>query len=317
MRLGLIGAGRHAKDVLIPSIYFVKEIEVVCLATGHEESASKLQKATRIKCYSGYEKVLKEDVDGVIIAAPTPMHHQIAIEAMKAGKHVLCETPALTSQDGAEKIRKTIQETGRLYQVAWPRRYAPIYVQFKKTLSEVNLNPADTLLSIRYYSAYHHFLNLAQGLAGGMEGLSARKSGPHTTLLVDFRNGSKGCLIASALDSWYPPYERVEVAAASWLISAQDCRELTVYRNLKKEHPLDIRFDSAHAESWSPSGTLLGGRMNSFYLRGYIPEIESFVRSVRDGESLETDLDDALESLRVRQAVERSLAGSGKPQKIT
>jgi predicted dehydrogenase len=311
----LIGAGRHAKDVLIPSIYFVKEIDLVCLATGHEESASEAERITRIRCYAGYEKVLQEDVDGVMIASPTSMHHRIATEALRVGKHVLCETPAVTSEEGAKEIMKAIRETGRLYQVAWPRRYAPIYVQLKKILSEVNPNPADTLLSIRYYSAYHHFLNLAQGLVGEVESLSARKSGPHTTLLVDFKSGSKGCFIASALDSWYPSYERVEAAAANWLVSAQDCRELTVYRNLKKEHPLDVRFDSAHAQRWSPSGTLLGGGMNSFYLKGYIPEIESFVRSVRDGESVETDLDDALESFRVRQAVERSLAEGGKTQK--
>jgi len=65
-------------------------------------------------------------VDIVSIATPPSTHKEIAIEAMRAGKHVLVEKPiALTVEDALE-IKRVSEETGRVATVNFVLRYTPL-----------------------------------------------------------------------------------------------------------------------------------------------------------------------------------------------
>ena len=58
------------------------------------------------------ETVNNPDVDIVDIAAPTYLHHDIAIEAAKAGKHVFCEKPIGLSQNQAVEMYDAAEKAG-------------------------------------------------------------------------------------------------------------------------------------------------------------------------------------------------------------
>lgn len=67
--------------------------------------------------------------DAVVITAPAPAHMPLAIEAMRAGKHVLCEKPmAPTSADALEAIRVS-RETGMHLQISQNYRFYPAPVK--------------------------------------------------------------------------------------------------------------------------------------------------------------------------------------------
>jgi len=80
-----------------------------------------------VRNYTNHAGLLSDpDVDIVSIATPPSTHKDLAIQAMKAGKHVLIEKPlALTEKDG-EEVKRIAEETGRVATVNFVLRHNPI-----------------------------------------------------------------------------------------------------------------------------------------------------------------------------------------------
>jgi predicted dehydrogenase len=68
------------------------------------------------KRYTDYRELLKDpDIDAVHINTPIPDHAWMALEGLKAGKHVACTVPMATSIDDCKKIVKLQRATGLKY----------------------------------------------------------------------------------------------------------------------------------------------------------------------------------------------------------
>ena len=65
------------------------------------------------------------DIDAVILATPTQMHAQQAIDTMRAGKHVQVEIPLADSWSDAQAVAATQRETGLVCMVGHTRRFNP------------------------------------------------------------------------------------------------------------------------------------------------------------------------------------------------
>jgi predicted dehydrogenase len=65
----------------------------------------------------------RPDVDAVYIAVPNKFHAALAIDALKAGKHVLLEKPFAMSAAEAEEVIQVSKETQRVFTVAMNQRY--------------------------------------------------------------------------------------------------------------------------------------------------------------------------------------------------
>ncbi len=73
--------------------------------------------------YHDFREVLhQKDIDAVVIGTPDHWHAQIAIAAMKAGKHVYCEKPLTLTIDEGKKIVKTWKQTKKIFQTGSQQR---------------------------------------------------------------------------------------------------------------------------------------------------------------------------------------------------
>ncbi|MBX3425530.1 MAG: Gfo/Idh/MocA family oxidoreductase [Pirellulales bacterium] len=69
--------------------------------------------------YTSYRQLLADPtVDFVHINSPIPDHGWMSIEALKAGKHVMCTVPMATTIDECRQICRLVEETGLKYMMA-------------------------------------------------------------------------------------------------------------------------------------------------------------------------------------------------------
>ncbi len=82
-----------------------------------------------VKVYEkSYQDLLDdEDIEAVIIALPLWIHHQAAIDAMRAGKHVLTEKLMAHNVAQCKEMARVAAETGLLLATGHQRHYSVLY----------------------------------------------------------------------------------------------------------------------------------------------------------------------------------------------
>ena len=77
-----------------------------------------LAKTNGIRAYESLEELLADDeIKFVTIATPNEVHAEIAIKALRAGKHVITEKPVVLNSQELEQVIAVANECGRLFTV--------------------------------------------------------------------------------------------------------------------------------------------------------------------------------------------------------
>ncbi|TIS42512.1 Gfo/Idh/MocA family oxidoreductase [Mesorhizobium sp.] len=114
IRWGLIGASNIAKQWLAASINKHPACEVVSVYSRDEKRASDYARELKLQSYhTSLESLLADpDVDAVYISTTNDKHHDEAIAAAEAGKHILCEKPLTLSVADAETMVEAARKAG-------------------------------------------------------------------------------------------------------------------------------------------------------------------------------------------------------------
>ncbi|MBM3813179.1 MAG: Gfo/Idh/MocA family oxidoreductase [Acidimicrobiia bacterium] len=123
--IGIIGTGNRA------SAHFraypqLSEARIVALSDLESERMETYNKTLprRAATYTDWRELLKDPQVGiVVITAPNFLHHDMAIAALRAGKHVLLEKPIAITYTLARRIQKEAESSGRILAVGMQRRY--------------------------------------------------------------------------------------------------------------------------------------------------------------------------------------------------
>lgn len=134
-RTAVIGCGMISKNHF-KALKNVKNAE--CLAvcdTDREKAMGAAETYAVEKTYFDYRELLQDDsIDVVHICTPHHLHAQMAIDALNAGKHVLCEKPmALTTED-ATAMKEARDRSGKQLGICFQNRYNEASVYMKKLL---------------------------------------------------------------------------------------------------------------------------------------------------------------------------------------
>ncbi len=131
IRWGILGAGSIAKR-FAASLETVEGAELVAVSG---RSREKLDAFAPARIYAdgadgaaAHEALLADpEVDAIYLALPHAMHLRWALSALKAGKPVLCEKPAVLSEDEAVTIAEASRCSGTLFLEAMKCRFVPLH----------------------------------------------------------------------------------------------------------------------------------------------------------------------------------------------
>jgi predicted dehydrogenase len=139
LRVGLVGAGLVGQA---EHAYYLWEERERFDFVGIADASATVREALGARygvtgLYPDLQSLLKAGkLDALIIAAPDPFHPELAIAALEAGVHVLCEKPLALTLSGIDRIKAARDKSGKVLQVAYMKRHDPA---FKKA---VELLPA-------------------------------------------------------------------------------------------------------------------------------------------------------------------------------
>jgi predicted dehydrogenase len=171
IRWGVLSTARIGTETVIPAMQLGEYCTVTAIASRQLEKAQAAARQLGIeKAYGSYEELLADsDIDAVYIPLPNHLHVPWTINALKAGKHVLCEKPIGLSAAEAQKLLDTSRKFSRLKVMeAFMYRHHPQWQWAKQRVTQGKIGEVRTIQSFfSYYNADPDNIRNKADIGGG------------------------------------------------------------------------------------------------------------------------------------------------------
>ena len=325
VRVAVVGLGYWGPN-LVRNLLELPEAEVAYVCDVSEEALSAVtRRYPAVEGTTSFAQVLADrDVDGVALATPVSTHHDLALKALEAGKHVLVEKPLAASSEEVDRVAAA--RGGRVVMVGHTFVYSPpvnvVYELIRSgelgeiyfiSMSRVNLGLHQSDASVAWDLGPHDFSILQYWLDDLPVRISALSKGfvvpttPDVAFVnLEFDSGT----IAHVELSWLAPSKLRRTA----IVGSQ---KMVVYDDTSTE-PVRI-YDSGVAVP-DPStfgeyrmtyrtGDILSPRIEP--VEPLSLELADFCRCIREGGRPRSSAELGIDVVRMIEAVDASLSRNG------
>ena len=323
LRWGILSTANIARAAVIPAIQASTNGEVVAVASRDRDRADAFARPLAIpRAYGSYAALLDDpQIDAIYIALPNSLHHAWTLNAVAAGKHVLCEKPLAMSAAQCLEMAAAAEAAGVTLMEAFMYRFHPQITTAQEIVSSGALGDVQHMhAAFTFRLTNPANIRLQAELGGGA--------------LMDV-----GCYCVNALRT-FAGREPVEVQAhAAWHANGVDERMAGL---LRFDGGLTGQFDCAltlaRRETLLAAGTEATLELPRAYLPGagdtivqvrksysevseqviagvdeYRLMVEHFADCVRTGQPPRYDAREAACNMAVIEALYRSARAQGQP----
>lgn len=136
VRIGIIGCGGIANGKHMPALKKLNNVEMVAfcdiILSRAEEARAKYGSEDAYVC-EDYKKLLEDkSIDVVHVLTPNRWHSSITVDALEAGKHVMCEKPMAINSIEAQKMLDAAKRTGKKLTIGYQSRQRPDSLYLKE-----------------------------------------------------------------------------------------------------------------------------------------------------------------------------------------
>ena len=137
MRIGLIGCGDIGTTQHLPALCRDSRVDVVAVTDTEralaEDAARKFDVPVALHDATA---LIDGDIEAVVLATPPHVTCRLAVEALGAGLHVLCEKPMALNHAEACEMNRVALETGRTLGIAYYRRLYPKLLRTRELIGQ-------------------------------------------------------------------------------------------------------------------------------------------------------------------------------------
>ena len=123
IKVGVIGVG-HLGSLHAKMFSTIESVKLDGIYDADIERAKKVAGEFKTNACNSVDELLKK-VDAVSIATPTSAHHEVALEALNAGKHIFIEKPITKNAEQAGDLIRKAREKNLKIQVGHIERFNP------------------------------------------------------------------------------------------------------------------------------------------------------------------------------------------------
>jgi predicted dehydrogenase len=121
VKLGLMCPGVWGRTIL-DSTKEAQRVTITACASRKKDTAVTAAGKYDVKAVESFDRLLKEDIQGVVITCPHHLHAEYAIAAAEAGKHVFLEKPIANTVKEAFQIKRACSDSGVVLMVGHVQR---------------------------------------------------------------------------------------------------------------------------------------------------------------------------------------------------
>ncbi len=157
VRVGVVGAGAMGAAHVDTLARWVPGASVTAVFDADAARCAEVAAGVGARAAESAEQVVvADDVDAVLIAAPDPLHEELALACLAAGKPTLCEKPLATSVEGSRRVVEAEVALGRrLLQVGFMRRFDPAYLELRQAVHDGSIGEVRAMHCLHRNAAAH------------------------------------------------------------------------------------------------------------------------------------------------------------------
>lgn len=138
MNVGVVGTGMIAQMVVPHFEKWGLPVAAVCGTPETEEQVCDLAGRVGAAPFTDYREMLSTgDIDTIYIAVPNHLHYRFALDALKAGKHVILEKPMTSNDAEAFALARTARDRCLFLFEAISTLYLPNYAKIRELLPRI------------------------------------------------------------------------------------------------------------------------------------------------------------------------------------
>ena len=347
IKVGIIGCGVIA-PCHIGSYLKLPEVRVVHLCDKVPAKAEKLAKEYGIgKVSQDYKELLADpEVDAVSNCTDHASHSQIAVDALNAGKHVICEKSLASSKEKLDAMLEAARRhPGLVFSGVFQHRFDLGYNYVRKIIADgvfgrmltANLNVL-CLRTNEYYNADAwrgtwaeeggavlinqsiHFIDMISWLMGGVESVAACYANLNHQGVIEcedtaaaalvYKNGALGTISATSASpiAWEP------TMSFNGTAGSMDVRNGELLRIDFKDKALEEKIRSGFQEIKEEGESLI--KSKDYYGYGHPQQMDNFIKAIREGSPLKVSVESAAHAPDIVLSIYES-HNTGKRVRIT